>query len=106
VVGSYAASMRWLRRHRALWIWIGGGITVVAILIAFSSTVYRGRSTRDFPPPGGDPNAVTDNSGKGSDNMLALGSFCVAVVAAGGTVLVARVTRRPASVVDRVSRPL
>lgn len=98
-VGSYAAAVRWLRRRRAVLLWIGGGITVVALLVAFSSTVFRGESSKDFPPPGGTPTAATDDSGKGSDNMLALGSMCVAIVAAGGTVLIARITR-PKPVVD------
>jgi len=85
-----------------VWIWTGGAITVVAILVAFSSTVYRGQSSRDFPVGSG-PNVAADNSGTGSDNMLALGSFGIAIVAAGGTVLVARVTRQSASLVDRDS---
>ena len=97
---SYASLVRWLRRHRAACLWVGAGLAALAILVAVSSTAFRGESSRDFPTGG---SSATSN-GTGSDNMLALGSLVVAVVATGGTVLISRITRPSASAVDRDSR--
>jgi hypothetical protein len=63
-------------------LWIGGAVTLIAILVAFSSTVYRG-----------DPIAGR-KAGTGSHNMLALGSLGVAVAAGSATVVVAKATRK------------
>jgi hypothetical protein len=82
--------MSWLRRTRSRWLWFGFALTAIALLVALSSTAYRGESSRDFPSGGSN---ATGNSGTGSDNVLALASFGIAAAAGGATLLVARVTR-------------
>jgi hypothetical protein len=82
--------MGWLRRTRSRWLWFGFALTVIALLVAFSSTAYRGESSRDFPSGGSN---ATGTSGTGSDNVLALVSFSIAAAAGGATLVVARVTR-------------
>jgi hypothetical protein len=69
---------------------IGGAVTFVAILVALSSTAYRGEQPVD--PHSGEP-VAGGHAGTGSHNVLALGSLGVAVAVGSATVVIAKATR-------------